>query len=149
MKFKDYLILVEQDELSSKKDMKKTLSKIPKEHSDLVKDYKVIFQPSNSLKKDDKHIGLINEKNKTITIAAPWNYGREFTFLHEIAHAVWKYLVDEDKKREWAKIFSSAKIENKSQGEEEMFCMIYAQHYAKNKLQKFENKSLLNFIAKI
>lgn len=148
MRFKEY---VEKKE-SSLEDMKKTLKKLPRTHYDLIKNYKIIFQPTITLRGDDKHIGLIDEKEKTITIASPWNYGREYTLLHEIAHAVWKYLVSSDQKNEWKKIFKNTKSKNKkdlSQNEEEIFCMTYAQYYAKNKLVKFDHDNLLKFIEKI
>ena len=150
MKFVKYVILRENQE--SKKDIDKTLDKLPKNHKYLVKDYKIVFQPSNSLNNDKKHIGVIDEKNKTITIAAPWNFSREFTLLHEVAHAVWKYLVSEEKKEEWKKLFKQTKSKNKkdlSQNQEEIFCMTYAQYYAKNKMKKFDHENLLEFIAKL
>lgn len=133
----------------SEREIKATLKKIPKAHADLVRDYRVVFQPSNCLKGDDKHIGLIDEKNKTITIAAPWNYGREFTLLHEIGHAVWKYAVSEEKKAEWKKLLASVKRGNKKgldQNEEEIFCMSYAQTYAKNTLKKYDHEKLVDFV---
>jgi hypothetical protein len=148
MKFLEYL----EKRNSYETDIKSTLNKIPKSHYDLVKDYKIIFQSSNTLKNDDDHIGLIDEKNKTITIASPWNYGKEFTLLHEIAHAVWKYALSKQKKQEWSKLFKEAKYKNKkdlSQNEEEIFCMTYAQYYAKNKMKKFDHESLLEFISRI
>jgi len=148
MRFKEY---IEKNE-SSLEDMKKTLKKIPKKHYEIIKDYKIIFQSSGTLKNDDKHIGLIDEKNKTITVASPWNFSREFTLLHEIAHAVWQYLVSDKQKKEWTKIFKNTKSKNKkdlSQNEEEIFCMTYAQYYARNKLIKFNHENLLNFIKKI
>lgn len=148
IKFKEYI----QKKDASLEDIKKTLEKIPKSHYELVKDYKIVFQSSNTLKNDDDHIGIIDEKNKTITIAAPWNYGREYTLLHEIGHAVWKYLMDKNKKEEWKKLFEKAKEKNKkdlSQDEEEIFCMTYAQNYAKNKLVKFDHENLLGFIQNI
>jgi hypothetical protein len=149
MKFTDYL---ESKEIASQKeDIKQTFAKIPKKHANLVKDYKIIFQKSNCLKGDDKHIGLIDEKNKTITIAAPWNYGREYTLLHEIGHAVWKYLVSEEAKKEWERLVSKVKKTTKdlNQNNEEIFCMLYAQNYAKNKLIKFDHDELKKFVSKI
>jgi hypothetical protein len=133
-------------------DISKTFAKLPKKHKELVKDYKIVFQPHNSLKGDDAHIGFIDEKNKMITIAAPWNYGREYTLLHEIGHAVWKYLVSEEKKEEWKKILRKEKQKDKKsldQEQEEIFCMVYAQYYAKNKLEKYNKKSLIDFVSKI
>jgi hypothetical protein len=148
MKFTDYALLREGKET---KDVKKTLSKIPDRHSDLVKDYSVSFQPGNGLKGDPKHIGYIDEKNKTIVIAAPWNHSREYTLLHEVGHAVWKYLVSKDKKEEWKKLLARHKEDNDelNQEHEEMFCMLYAQFYAKNKLKKYDHDELIEFVSKI
>lgn len=139
-------------EAEEKDDIKRTLEKIPKTHSNLVKDYKIVFQPGNCLKGDDRHIGLIDEKNKTITIAAPYNYGREYTLLHEVGHAVWKFIVGEKRKKAWKKLLAKERRLNKShldQDDEEIFCMIYAQRYAKNKLKKFDHESLVDFVSKI
>lgn len=139
-------------ETEEKDDIKRTLEKIPKGHSDLVKDYKIVFQPGNCLEGDDGHIGIIDEKRKTITIASPWNYGREYTLLHEVGHAVWKFIMDAKKKRAWKKILARERRAGKrhlNQDDEEIFCMIYAQHYAKNKMKKFDHESLVEFVSKI
>lgn len=146
MRFKQYL----SDE--EKKDVRKTLEKIPKSHSNLVKDYEISFQSKNSLRGDDKHIGFIDEKNRKIVVSAPWNYGREYTLLHEIGHAVWKYLVSDDRKGEWKKTVAKVRSRNKKeldQNDEEIFCMSYAQHYAKNKLCKYDHAELDEFISSI
>lgn len=146
MRFKQYISAEE------KKDILKTLEKIPKGHADLVRDYQISFQASNSLKDDDKHIGFIDEEKKRIVLSAPWNYGREYTFLHEVGHAVWKYVVDEDKKEEWKKLVRTIRSKNKKdldQNDEEIFCMSYAQRYAKNKLCKYDHDELVDFISKI
>lgn len=148
MRFKDYIISEGEEE----KDIARTLEKIPKSHSDLVKDYKIVFQSGNCLGGDDRHIGVIDEKNKTITIASPWNYGREHTLLHEVGHAVWKFILDDEKRKEWKKILKSERAKGKThirQDDEEVFCMTYSQYYAKNKLKKFDHEPLLNFVAKI
>lgn len=149
MRFKDYIISEGEEE---EKDALRTLEKIPKEHAKLVKDYRIVFQSGNCLRGDDRHIGTIDEKNKTITIASPWNYGREYTLLHEVGHAVWKFLLDDEKRKEWKRILKSERSKGKShikQDDEEIFCMTYAQHYAKNKLKKFDHEVLLNFVKKI
>lgn len=145
MEFKKYLRSEE------KKDIQKTIARIPKSHSELVKDYEIVFQPNNTLKGDDRHIGLIDEKNKRITIASPWNYGREYTLLHEIGHAVWKFLVSDKQKAEWKRLVSKEKSRDKNlkQNEEEVFCMLYAQNYAKNKIKKYDNENLVDFIKSI
>jgi hypothetical protein len=144
--FKKYL------ESEEKKDVKRTLEKIPEKHARLVKNYEIVFQPSNTLKGDDKHIGLIDEKRKKITISAPWNYGREYTLLHEIGHAVWKFLLDEGSRKEWKALLEKERAKSKKnlgQEDEEIFCMIYAQVYAKNKIEKYRNKNLVAFVSKI
>jgi len=48
--FKKYL------ESEEKKDIKRTLEKIPERHALLVKDYEIVFQPNNTLKGDEGHI---------------------------------------------------------------------------------------------
>lgn len=144
--FKKYL------ESEEKKDIKRTLEKIPDRHALLVKDYEIVFQPNNTLKGSKGHIGLIDEKKKRITIASPWNYPREYTLLHEIGHAVWKFLVSDEQKGEWKKFLKSERAKSKKnlgQEDEEIFCMIYAQIYAKNKMEKFKNKNLERFVRKI
>ena len=146
MKFRQYISSEE------KKDVGDTLEKIPKSHAELVKGYEISFQPSNCLKGDKNHIGFIDEENKKIIIASPWNYGREYTLLHEIGHAVWKYKLDNEKKEEWKKILNKIHSKNKkdlNQNDEEIFCMCYAQHYAKNKLCKYDHKELNDFVSKI
>lgn len=146
VRFKKYL------ESEEKKDIKRTLEKIPEKHSLLVRDYEIVFQPNNTLKGDKGHIGLIDEKKKRMTIASPWNYPREYTLLHEIGHAVWKFILDKQHKNRWKALLKAERTKNKKnlcQDDEEIFCMIYAQVYAKNKMQKFENKVLEGFIRKI
>lgn len=135
-------------------DIKKTLNKLPKKHCDLIKDYKIKFEHKNTLKNDLNHIGFIDEKNKIIKIAAPWNYGRSFTLLHEIAHAVWKYIVTTKQKKEWSEIFEKQKKnmkkhESLDQSAEEIFAMAYANFYSKHKLLTYENKAWNSFISKL
>lgn len=148
MNFKEFLTESEKHN----EDVQKTLGKIPQMHSALVKGYKIKFQPGNTLKGDDGHIGFIDEEKKTITIASPWNYGREYTLLHEIAHAVWKYIVTDDLKENWHALFKAEKKKDSTgldQGSEEIFCMTYAQHYAHNKMVKFAHPRLVEFIKKL
>ena len=133
-------------------DAKKTMLKIPNSHKELVKNYKINPEGGNTL--DGGHVGEIDEKSKKIKIASPWNYGRVFTFLHEIAHAVWKYVLDDNLKKQWHSLYKKCKKQcptGLDQGSEESFCMLYAQHYAKNKLVKFDhpNKELDKFIANL
>lgn len=145
MEFRKYLTEGSKGE----KDVKRTLLRIPAEHRAFVKDYKFVFQPTNCLRGDNEHIGLIDEKKKTITIAAPWNYGREYTLLHEVGHAVWKYVLDGEKRAEWKKLLRPIKSSNKkdlNQNDEEIFCMAYAQAYAKNGLEKYDHDELVDFV---
>jgi len=145
MEFRQYIAEGSEGE----KDVRKTLGRIPTSHADLVKDYRFVFQPLNTLKGDNRHIGLIDEKNKTITIAAPWNYSREYTLLHEVGHAVWKYVLDDDKRDEWKKLLRPLKRRHKkdlNQNDEEIFCMAYAQAYAKNGLEKYDHDELVDFV---
>lgn len=132
-------------------DLEETLNKIPKNHKKLVRNYKFETEKENTLAGDNQHVGCIDEKNKKIKIAAPWNYGREFTILHEIGHAVWKYLVTNEQKKKWTKISNQAKKTNKKleKDNEEVFCMIYAQFYTQNKLEKFDEPELIQFVSSI
>lgn len=133
-------------------DVRKTLGKIPKEHRELVKGYKILFQPSNTLKGDDGHVGFIDEEKKTITVSSPWNYGREYTLLHEIGHAVWKYRMGDRRKSEWRKMLAPVKKKNDKdldQNDEEIFCMTYAQAYANNKMVKYDHDKLVEFARKV
>lgn len=148
MEFRQYI----SEGAEGEKDIKRTLGRIPKDHRRLVDGYKFVFQPTNCLRGDNKHIGLIDEKNKTITIAAPWNYGREYTLLHEVGHAVWKYILDDDKRAEWKKLLGPIRKLNKkdlNQNDEEIFCMAYAQAYAKNGLEKYDHDELVDFVREL
>lgn len=139
MNFKKWLIT------ENKNDIKKTLGKIPRKHYSLIKKYKIKLEPDNTLKNDKDHIGFIDEKNKKIKVAAPWHYGREFTLLHEIAHSVWKYLVSSKNKKKWKKIVKNTKNKQK-QNDEELFCMAYANYYAKNKIEIHNHEKWNEFI---
>lgn len=134
-------------------DVKQSIKGLPKNHAALIKGYKIKFEPNNTLKNDSGHIGFIDEEKKTIVIAAPWNYGRNFTLLHEIAHAVWKYKVNEEKKKEWKKLFlkEKKKMKHKSlnQNAEEIFAMAYANFYSKHKLLTYNNEKWNDFIKSI
>lgn len=133
-----------------RKDIKKTLNKLPKSHKDLVRGFEINYTNGNTIEGDKKHIGTIHKRK--IVVAAPWNYGREFTTLHEIAHMVWEYKVDPGMRKEWNKIAKDSMSKNKDLRDEnplELFCMAYAQHYAKNKITKFEHPKWHEFIEKI
>ena len=121
-----------------------TLKKLPKSHRKLVKDFHVRFEGGNTLHGDDQHVGYVDEYEKEICVASPWNYGREFTFLHEIAHKVYEKLNDNTKK-EWAKIVNKTKNKQK-QSPEELFAMAYANSYAKNKVVIHDHEEWNEFI---
>src|SRR3990170_4679864 len=91
------------------KNIKTTLKKIPKKHQALLKGFKFKFLNGNTLKSDKNHVGYMMNNPKEIAVASPWNYPREFTFLHEIAHLIWEKFVDKDKRKEWKKIVKNTK----------------------------------------
>ena len=142
MNFKRFLIE------SHMSDVRKTLGKLPKKHSALLKGYKFKFENGNELKGDNEHIGFIDEDNKVVTISAPYNYGREFTLLHEIGHAVWKYFVIENLRKKWISIVEKTK-HKQSQGAEELFSMAYANAYVKNKIEIHFHPEWETFIRKL
>jgi hypothetical protein len=118
-----------------KGDIKKTLSKLPPSHAALVKGYRWKFHPGNTLNGDDEHVGYVDDSQKEIAVAGPWNYGREFTILHEIGHKVWDNFVKNNPKlvRQWHHIVANTK-NKQNQEPEELFCMAYANHFVKNKI---------------
>ena len=130
MRFREFM----QGEMGEEKqDIARTLSKIPPQHRELVQGYNWKFHSGNTLNGDDQHIGYMDDHEKEIAIAGPWNYGREFTILHEIAHRVWEKLLPPQVKKQWVQIV--AKTPHKqNQNPEELFCMAYANHFAKNKI---------------
>ena len=91
---------------------------------------------------------LIDTEKKTITIAAPWNYGREFVVLHELAHLVWKDFVSSDKKKEWFKLVKNTP-DKPEDGMQELFCMSYAATYAKRPPSQFDIEKWKQFIQKL
>jgi hypothetical protein len=147
MRFKSF---IEQHLTSGEEvnDIKTLLNKLPKLHGQLVKGFTWKFQPGNTLHGDDEHIGYMDDKSKEIAVAAPWNYGREFTILHEIAHRVWEDIVPDDMKHEWGEIVKNTK-EKQPQSEEELFCMAYANHYAKNKISIHDHPEWDDFIKRL
>jgi hypothetical protein len=133
-------------ENEEKENVNKMLAKLPKGHQKLLKGYKFHYTPGNTLKGDDEHIGFIH--NDKIVVAAPWNYGREFTTLHEIAHLVWEKLMTPKLKKEWEAIVKRTK-NKQDQNPEELFCMAYACHYAKHKVKVHDHPEWHDFIAKL
>ena len=125
--------------------IQQTLAKLPPSHSALVHGYSWHFDGGNTLDGDDQHVGCIDPKNKTITIAAPWNYGREFTVLHEVGHQVWDHLLDPSFKHHWVGIVNNTQ-NKQNQSPEELFCMAYANYYAKNKIVIHDHPEWNRFI---
>ena len=133
MNFKDFFILAE----SYEQDIKKTLSKIPKKHQALIRGYKFKFQSGNELKGDHESVGLVDREKKTITIAAPYNFGREFCILHEIGHLVWETL-DKDAQKKWRELIKKYPAEDSpKQAADEYFSMAYANTHVYNQVKKF------------
>jgi len=144
MDFKNFITENEKN----MKDTKATLASIPKKYAALIKGYKFIFQADNTLKGDKNHVGVIDDGKKTITIAAPYNYGREFTILHELAHLVWMHCVTEKNKKVW---HSAAKphLNSLKDSSEEIFCMVFANVFCKNPVTKFAIPALEKVVKKI
>lgn len=146
MWFKEYLL---ESETNYEEEIKKTLNQLPKSHAALIKGFKYEFQGGNTLKGDNGHVGLIDTKRKKIIIAAPWNYPRQFTLLHELAHLLYKKLPPEIKKK-WAKIAKNTKIKKgNKQGIEESFCMAYGATYCKHPPLTHHHKEWIEFIKNI
>lgn len=141
MEFRTYIESTEE-----MTDVNKTLMVIPKKHAQLVKGYKYDFKGDNTL--DGKHIGELDPEKKKITVASPWNYGRQYAVLHEIGHRVWEEFVTDEKKKEWMKIVNNTKNKQK-QNAEELFCMAYADFYAKNKVVIHNHPEWEKFIKSI
>ncbi len=153
MKFSQFLKLTESEE---ERDIVKTLSRLPSSHAALVQGFQWKFHPGNTLNGDQQHVGYIDDRQKVIAVASPWNYGREFTVLHEVAHKVWEKFVAPNPElvRKWRslcqkKTQKQMKDNSLSQDPEELFCMSYSQRYCKNKIEKFDNPYWLQFIDSI
>ena len=146
-------------ESEEENNVKKLLASLPKSHRDLLDGYHFKYTGGNTLKGDEEHIGYIH-KDK-IVVAAPWNYSRAFTTLHEIAHLVWEYIVTDQLKDEWKNLVKKtkqsqiAKFKHKDQkyalrqGAEEIFCMSYAAHYCTHSPIIWINDEWSKFIDKL
>lgn len=129
-------------------DLKTTVNKLPNKFKKLIKNYKINFENGNTLKGDSEHVGVItNHPTKKITVAAPWRYSREFTTLHEIGHLVWAELND-SKKKQWRKIVKNTK-EKQNQNSEELFCMAFANYYAKHQIVIHHHDDWNRFISSL
>lgn len=145
--FSLFMELMGEDDSEEKKDIYSTLKKIPPSHAALVKGFQWKFHAGNTLNGDDQHVGYMDDKEKEIAVAAPWNYGREFTILHEIAHRIWERLPHQ-LKIQWVMIVANTK-NKQNQGAEENFCHGYANHYAKNKIVIHDHPEWHQFIANL
>ena len=130
-------------------DVQKTIAKLPKRHQELVRGFEITFEGGNTMKGDGQHIGLVKDSpKKVIVVAAPWNYGREYALLHEIAHLVWATFVTPEMKEHWQQIVNNTD-EKQNQNAEELFCMAYANHYANNRIVIHTHDTWDEFISKL
>jgi hypothetical protein len=132
-------------------DVAKTIAKLPIHHQELVKGYKFLFEPHNTLKGDKGHVGMIvNKPEKVIRIAAPWRYSREFTTLHEIAHLVHElYVKGTPLEKEWKIIVSNTKNKKKDESPEELFCHSYAATFCQHPPSIHDHPEWRSFINKV
>lgn len=143
-------------EFEEKRNVEKLLSRLPKGHRKLLDGYKFRYTPGNTLNGDNQHIGYIH-KDK-IVVAAPWNYSRGFTTLHEIAHLVWEYLMTKDLRKEWSELVKEtkpqqiqkfdAKEQKKAleQNDEEIFSMAYAAAFSHHAPVIWHNEDWIKFM---
>jgi hypothetical protein len=126
MNFRQFFQEAEEED----KNVQAMLKKLPAAHRALLNGFKFKYLGGNTLNGDDEHIGVI-DKDK-ITVAAPWNYGREFTTLHEIAHMIYEKMCSKPWKEAWSQAVKKHPDRQK-QNDEELWCMAYANHFAKHK----------------
>lgn len=138
--FKTFLEVSEEQ-----KNISATLARLPKKHADLVKDYKFIFQKGNTLDHDDQSVGMVDPKNKTITLAGAYWYGREFILLHEIAHRVFDKFMSEKMLDKWKKILDKTKCK-KEENAEESWAMAYASYFSQNPVKAYDCPDWKKFI---
>ena len=120
--------------MKNNEDIENSLKKLPKGHRALVHGFKINLEPANTLKGDDGHVGVImTDPHKEIRVASPWNYPREFAFLHEVGHLVYENFVrGENLEKEWAEICKQNPHRKKDEPDEENFCHSYAAFYCKH-----------------
>jgi hypothetical protein len=129
-------------------DIEESLKKIPKAHRALVHGFKINLEPTNTLHGDDGHVGVImTDPHKEIRVASPWNYPREFAFLHEVGHLVYeKYVRGKDLEKEWSKIVKLNHGRKKEEPDEENFSHAYAAYYCKHPPVTHHNEEWRKFI---
>ena len=130
--------------------IKETLSRIPKKHRDLIKGYEVKWQCDNVLTGDQDHVGIVDSKDRTITVSAPYRYSREFVLLHEVAHKVWEAFVAPHPEliKKWKSILKNTK-DKMHQNAEELFCHGYAASYCKNPPMIHYHEEWIKFIKSV
>lgn len=151
-----------EDMTDETKDIQTTLAKLPPSHASLVNGYHWKFHPGNTLIGDDEHVGYVDDRTKEIAVASPWNYGREFTVLHEVAHKVWERFIATNPQlfKMWHEIVRRENSQQAQQPEkpssealrqspEEIFCMVYANYYTKHKVVTYHKKAFMEFIPKL
>ena len=141
--FKSFFLEASEQE----KNIKQTLAKLPKTHSNLIKGYKFKWEAGNTLKAHDDHVGIINPNTKEIRIAAPWSYGREWVLVHEIGHKVFEKWMTPELIKKWNAILKRTK-HKQQQNSEELWCMAYANHFCKNKIEIHNHPEWDEFIKK-
>ena len=139
---RSFIMFLEQKS-EEEKNLHKTINKLPKRYQKLMKNFSIKLTCKNTLNGDRKHIGIIHKFD--IEVAAPWNYGREFTFLHEVAHLIWEKIITSKQKSEWKRLAKLYKGKPKM-NEEELFCMFFASTYAKHHKETYNNPKLMAFI---
>ena len=136
-------------EQEDSKSIKRTVGKLPAGHQKLLDKFKFRYTSDNTLDNDHGHVGIIQGKN--IEVSAPWNYGREWVTLHEIAHRIWEKKMTKELRKEWSPLAKKIKNKNKDnkslqQHDEELFAMAYAAAYAKHPVVTFHHKEWIRFI---
>ena len=139
---RSFIQFVEQKS-EEEKNLQATIGKLPKRHKELLRNFTIKLTCKITLNGDKNHIGFINKFD--IEVAAPWNYGREFTFLHEAGHLIWEKIITNKQKNEWKRLAHLYKGKPKM-NLEELFCMHYASAYAKHHIETYNNPKLVNFI---
>src|SRR5262249_38344282 len=110
---------------------------LPASHRALVRGFAIKFVNQPTIPGDDQHIGKVQDKpTKSITLAAPSFYPREFALLHEIGHLVWnKFVKGTGLEKKWLTIYKNTKGRVR-QNAEECMCHAYASYYGHNKVEK-------------
>lgn len=142
---RSFIQFVEQKS-EEEKNLQKTIAKLPEKYQKLLKNFNIKLTCKNTLNNDKNHIGVIHKFD--IEVAAPWNYGREFTFLHEVAHLIWEKLIKKNQKKEWKKLARLYKSKPKM-NDEELFCMFFASTYANHPVETYNQPKLVSFVKKL